>query len=183
MRFCRTLVLSPDRALKLQCAHTLLSFAEQQDGHKPDRQWQVGIIENRTSGNGELVNTRLAEVNCLRESTQPDTYRFWQRGQFNALRPAKPIKNLAAVFVGREHRFKSGSVMTENLVRRKSVRQADRLKSVPLRNASKPRKGRTAREDKKDVFSADCHVNPSIGLVVILQHEDSVYRNGLTRVK
>src|ERR1035438_10300050 len=53
----RAFVLAPDGSLELQCANTLLSFAEQQYGDKPDRQREMGIVEDRSTGSSKLVLT------------------------------------------------------------------------------------------------------------------------------
>src|SRR5208282_5727389 len=50
-------VFSPDRALELHRAHALLGFAQQQYRNKPDRQREMGVVEDRPTGRGELVFT------------------------------------------------------------------------------------------------------------------------------
>ncbi len=95
-----TFVLTPKRPLELQGAHALLGFAEQQYSGKPDRQRQVGIVENRASKHGELIDAGLTKEQFFRRSqfdsigfTAWAAYTFW---------PAEPLKQFAALFVGRE---------------------------------------------------------------------------------
>ena len=51
---CRAVVNS-EHPLKLVSRHSLAGLAEQIDGQKPLSKWQVRIVENRASRNGELI--------------------------------------------------------------------------------------------------------------------------------
>ena len=98
--FIGTFVLAPDRALKLAGTHAFLSFTEQQHSHKPKRQSQMGIVENRASGHGELV-TAFAARELLAGVNPPHVAVFATRA-FHAFGPSKPGENLTAIFVSRE---------------------------------------------------------------------------------
>jgi hypothetical protein len=89
---CGPSVLTPDRSLELACAHALLGLYEQQDGHKPDRQGQVGIVEYGSGGNGELV-TALAARELLARVNPPNIPVAATRA-FNAFGPAQAGENL-----------------------------------------------------------------------------------------
>ena len=99
-RFVRAFVLAPDRALKLTGAHSFFRFAKKQDGHKPKRQGQVGIVEDRASSYGELV-AALATGKLFARINPPDVAVFAARA-FNAFGPTEPGQNLAAIFVSGE---------------------------------------------------------------------------------
>jgi hypothetical protein len=93
-------VLAPDRALELTGTHSFFGFAEKQDGHKPKRQGQVGIVEDRASSYGELV-AALATGKLFARINPPDVAVFAARA-FNAFGPTEPGENLAAIFVSGE---------------------------------------------------------------------------------
>lgn len=93
-------VKPPDRALELVGAHALLSFAEQQHRHKPDRQGQVGIVEDRPSCDGELI-TALTASELLARVNPPHIAVLATR-TFDTFWPAELSEDFAAIFVGRE---------------------------------------------------------------------------------
>lgn len=99
--FVGAFVESPDRALELVGAHAFLRFAEKQGRHKPDRQRQVGVIEDRPSQHGELINAGLTKEKFFR-SRQFDSIGL-AAGAANTLGPTEPLEQFAALFVGREH--------------------------------------------------------------------------------
>jgi hypothetical protein len=96
-----TFALAPNGALELQSAHSLFSFAEKQCSHKPDWQWQVGIIEDGPSQYGELINAGLAEEQFFC-GCQFDSISL-AAGTPYTFGPAEPLEQFAALFVGREH--------------------------------------------------------------------------------
>ena len=79
-------VVPPEGALELQCAHPLFGFAEQYGSHEPFEQRQVGIVEDRSSGNSELVITILA-VEQL--AAQPYYFASMASDTLRAERPAQ----------------------------------------------------------------------------------------------
>ena len=99
-RLIGAVVLAPDRALKLVGTHALLGFTKQEGGEKPLLQWQMGIIEDRASRDGELVVTVLA-IEELFRSLKLDRWHLaaWT---LRANGPAQAHKNFAALFVGVE---------------------------------------------------------------------------------
>jgi len=99
-RLIGAFMLAPDRALELTGAHSLFRFTEKQDGHKPKRQGQVGIVEDRASSYGELV-AALATGKLFARINPPDVAVFAARA-FNAFGPTEPGENLAAIFVSGE---------------------------------------------------------------------------------
>ncbi len=100
-RLVTALVLSPDGALELQCTHSLFRFTQKQGRHKPDRQRQVGVIEDRTGQNGELIDAGLAKEKLFR-SRQFDSIGL-AAGAAYTFGPAEPLEQFAALFIGREH--------------------------------------------------------------------------------
>lgn len=96
----RAFVISPDRALELKGAHPFFSLAEQQRRKKPLLQGQMGIVEDRASGDSELIITALAVEQLL------DCFQFHNRAfaahAFNAVRPAQTNQQFAAFVVGVE---------------------------------------------------------------------------------
>lgn len=99
-RFVRTFVQSPDRALELQGAHTFLGLTEQENGEKPLLQGQMRIVEDRASGDAELIVAILAVKQLLRCRE----FNYWTVAAetVNVIRPAKAHKQLAAFVVSVE---------------------------------------------------------------------------------
>lgn len=97
-RLVGTFVLAPNRALELHRTHSLLGFAEQQNGEEPLLQRQMGIIEDRSSGDGELIVARFAVEELLGCLQFNDGH--LAAHAFNAAGPAQTHQNLAAFFVG-----------------------------------------------------------------------------------
>ncbi len=96
----RAFMLTPDRALQLHSTHALPRFAEQQRCKEPLLERQVGVIENRAGGHGELVIAALAVEELLR-GCQFDGWHLAARA-LHATGPAETDKKLAAFFVGVE---------------------------------------------------------------------------------
>ena len=101
-RFVRTLVQAPNRPLELMCAHSLFSFAKQQSSHEPFRQRQMGIMEDRASGNGELI-IAFGAIEQLVAGNEPDNFLNMATWAFGTVRPAQSFKQFTALVVGREH--------------------------------------------------------------------------------
>jgi len=99
-RFVRTPVDPPDRALQLQSAHALLGFAEQQYSSEPYSQRQVGIVEHRASGHGEVIFA-LGTVELLVGLNPRDTLAVAMR-TLDASRPAQLDQNFPAFIIGVE---------------------------------------------------------------------------------
>jgi len=96
-RLVGTFVLAPDRALELVSTHAFLGFTKQQRREKPLLQWQMGIVEDRSSRDGELIVAILAVEELLRGLQFDD--RHLAARALRAIWPAQPDKNLAAFFV------------------------------------------------------------------------------------
>ena len=100
-RLVGAFVEAPDCALELTGAHALLGFAEEQDGHKPERQCQMGIIENRAGSHGELI-AAFATGKLFTGVNPPHVAVFAARA-FDAFGPSEPGQNLTAIFVSGVH--------------------------------------------------------------------------------
>jgi len=96
-RFVGTFMQTPDRALELVSTHAFLGFTKQQRREKPLLQWQMGIVEDRSSRDGELIVAILAVEELLRGLQFDD--RHLAARALRAIWPAQPDKNLAAFFV------------------------------------------------------------------------------------
>src|SRR5271156_624653 len=94
------LITDSKRALNLTSGHAFLRFTKQQGSHKPLCQWQVGIVENRSSGNGELVIAGLA-VEQFSLSLQFNGA-FLTSQATHAIGPSETRKKFAASFVSRK---------------------------------------------------------------------------------
>jgi len=90
-------VAYPEGSLDLIGTHALAGFAQQQSGDEPSHERQMGIIEDRTSGYGELVVAILA-VEQLLFSRQFNRWTFATR-TLRTFRPAQAAENFAALFV------------------------------------------------------------------------------------
>lgn len=102
-RLVRALVLAPEGPLELHGAHALLCLAEQQDGKKPHRQGQVGIMEDRSAHHRKLVfATDTLEAGVILHSRHAAILAARTRHTFG---PAEPFKQFAALFIGRKHRI------------------------------------------------------------------------------
>jgi hypothetical protein len=77
--------------------HTFFRFTEQEHSGKPDRQRQVGIIENRTSGHGEVIFT-LGTVELL-VSLYPRNALAVASWTLNSIGPAELSQSFAAFFI------------------------------------------------------------------------------------
>src|SRR5208283_3161613 len=99
-RFVGALVLAPEGTLELHGAHTLASFHQEQHGHKPDRQWQVRIVEDRTRHYRELV-TAFA-TGKLFTGLNPPYVTIAAARTLNAFGPAEFGQDFAAIFVSGE---------------------------------------------------------------------------------
>jgi len=96
----RRLVAHSNRALDLASGHAFLCFAEQVRGQKPLAEREMGVIENSSGSDGELVVTVFAieELFC---GIKFDHWPFAAQA-FRAIRPAETHKKLAALIFGRE---------------------------------------------------------------------------------
>ncbi len=90
-----------ERTLNLASRHALLRFAEKQSGEKPFVKGQVGIVEDRAGGDGELIVTVFAVVESLFGFKFHD-FHFAARAA-DTLRPAQASKQFAALLIGRKH--------------------------------------------------------------------------------
>lgn len=86
----RCFVAHAEGALNLARGHSFLRFAEQERGEKPLVERQVRVIENRSSGDGELVIAFLAVVERL-FGFQFDSGHLAARA-FRASGPAQPCE-------------------------------------------------------------------------------------------
>lgn len=90
------------RALNLASGHTLLRFAEQERRSEPLHKRQVGVIEDSSSGYGELVVTLFAVVeNLVGFQFGGIGITSWATRAFG---PTQTGKKLAALFVIGKHR-------------------------------------------------------------------------------
>jgi len=99
----RPFIFSPDRALELHRAHSLLSFAEQENRDKPDRQREMGVVEDRTASGCELVfaaNTFIAGI-----FLEPGDSRVFAAWTHHAFGPAEPFQQFPAAVVSRIERI------------------------------------------------------------------------------
>ncbi len=97
---CRFVSADSKRALNLAGGHTLLRFAEEKCCSKPRRQWQVRIIENCSSGDGELIVTVFA-IEELLFGFQFDHRAFAAQAAWT-FREAQARQEFAALGIGRE---------------------------------------------------------------------------------
>ena len=98
---CGLVGLDSKRSLNLASGHALLGLTEQQGSEEPLIQGQVAVIENRSSGHGKLVVALLAVEKLLFSLKLYDWHLAAQA--LDAFGPAKPDKQLSALFIGREH--------------------------------------------------------------------------------
>src|SRR5262249_37322273 len=98
--FVRALVLAPESPSELIRTHTLTRFHQKQDGKKPYGKWQVRIVEDRATGNGELVFADGAFKASVTFQGR-DAAIFAARTR-NTLRPTETLKQFAATFDGRK---------------------------------------------------------------------------------
>ncbi len=98
--FVRSIVLSPDRALKLAGTHAFLGLTEQQDSEKPLLQGQMRVVKDRASSDGELIIAFLAVEQLLFGLK----LRHWPFAAhaFWTVRPAQADKQFTAFIVGVE---------------------------------------------------------------------------------
>lgn len=94
------LVADSNRPLDLTGRNTLLGFAQEQGGHKPLRQRQVGIVKDRSSSYRKLIVAILAVEEFL-FGFEFDSGLLAARA-FNASGPAETAQQFAASFVSRE---------------------------------------------------------------------------------
>jgi 20S proteasome alpha/beta subunit len=101
-RLVTALVLPPERPLELRRAHALLGFADQQYSQKPHRQWKMGIVKDRATHHRELVRAhRALEPRVILHPRNAMILATRARHPFG---PAQPLKQFAALFIGRKHR-------------------------------------------------------------------------------
>jgi len=99
---CGFVSANSERALNLASGHTLLRLTEKKSRSKPCSKWQVRVIENCSSGHGELVVAVFAVEQMLlgfqlhHGSPAPQAA--------GAFREAQARQKLAALGIGREHR-------------------------------------------------------------------------------
>jgi len=98
---CRLVASESKRSLNLAGRHALLRFTEKQCCDEPFRQRQVRVIEDRSCRHGKLIVAILA-VEDLLVGFEPHDWHLaaWA---LRASGPAKPDKQFAALFIGREH--------------------------------------------------------------------------------
>ena len=86
--------------LELIGAHALLGLAEQVDAQEPLPQRQMGIVEDRASGHGELIAALVAvKLVALYDLRDIDGLATWAH---NRVGPAKRLKVLAALVFAAE---------------------------------------------------------------------------------
>lgn len=90
------------RALNLTCGHAFLGLTKQKRRSKPLFKRQVGVIENRSSGHGELVITVLT-VEKMLFGLEFDHGAFTAQAM-RALREAQARQELTALSIGRKER-------------------------------------------------------------------------------
>jgi len=96
----RTLVITPKGALELQRAHALLGFAEQQRSGKPNRERQVGIVEDCPRRDREVIFA-LGTVELF-VSLNPRDARAVASRTLDAIGPAQLGERFPAFRVGVE---------------------------------------------------------------------------------
>ena len=94
-------MLAPDRAPDLISGHSFAGFAEQQRDREPFGQFQVGVMKDGASGNGELVIAILA-IEQLGRGRKPDNFTGLASRTLGAFWPAQPLQQIAAFIIGRE---------------------------------------------------------------------------------
>jgi hypothetical protein len=98
---CCPVASDSQRPLHLTSRHALLGFAKQQGSEEPFIQGEMAVIENSSSGDGELVVALLA-VKQLPLGLKLNDWHFAAQ-TLDAFGPAKSDKHLSALFIGREH--------------------------------------------------------------------------------
>ena len=92
-------MLAPDRSFQLMSTHPFLSFAQQQNGNEPNRQRQVGVMEDRPASRGELILTANALVaGIFFQSGHAGIFAPWANDAFG---PAQPFQQFTASVVSR----------------------------------------------------------------------------------
>jgi len=102
-------VAHAQHALYLIRAHTLAGFTDQVSSNEPLQQRQMGIVEDGSSGNTELIIAVFAVKQLRGESRQRARLAAWA---FRAKRPAQPFQKFAAAVV----RIKCSSYIKERHV-------------------------------------------------------------------
>jgi hypothetical protein len=98
---CRFVASESKGALNLASGHAFLGFAEKKGSKEPFIEWQMRVIEDRSDRHAELVIALLAVEELL---FGVKLYHGHLAARtFRASGPAKPDKQLAALFIGREH--------------------------------------------------------------------------------
>lgn len=100
---CRPIAPKSQGPLNLARGHALLRFTKQQGSHEPFRERQVRVIEDRASGDGELI-VAILTVEQLLLGFEFDSGHLAAQA-FRASGPAETDKQFAALFFGREHRI------------------------------------------------------------------------------
>lgn len=101
------LVTDSDSALHLVRRESLASLTEQMCGDEPLEQRQMGVVEDRASGDGELVIAVLAVEQLRAESRQFPRPATWALG---AKGPTQPLQELPTAVIG----IKCGSNVEES---------------------------------------------------------------------
>ena len=95
-----SLIAHSQSSFDLVSTHSLAGLTEQECGKEPLLKWQMGIIEDRVSCNGELVVTILAVEELFSSRKLYDGHLAAQA--LNALRPPQAHQKFSAFFVGVE---------------------------------------------------------------------------------
>jgi hypothetical protein len=95
----RALVLSKEYALNLIRAHALAGLANQVGSDKPLEQRQMGIMEDRSGGDTELIIAILAVQKFFSQARKLRSLAPWA---FGTIRPAETLKQFSAFFISRK---------------------------------------------------------------------------------
>src|SRR2546428_9895164 len=90
-----SLIAHADCTLDLVSGDSLACFAEQQCNHEPFCERQMGVMEDRASGNGELVIT-FGAIEQLVTGNQPNNFLCAATRAFGSVRPAQSFEQFPA---------------------------------------------------------------------------------------
>ena len=122
-------VLAPDCALQLDGTHAFLGFAKQQCQRETSLATEVGVMEDRSSGDGELIFTVLA-IEQLNRGRKADNPTGLASRTFRAIRPAQPLQQIATFIIGKNNSVRSGRVIVHTP---SELEKKEALRKVPMR--------------------------------------------------
>lgn len=90
----------PEHSLQLHRAHTFFSLAHDVGSGEPLDEWQVGVMEDRSACDRELIVTKFA-IEKFWGFLKPHRA-FAASGTLGAIRPAQPLQKFAASIIRRK---------------------------------------------------------------------------------